>query len=232
MRKHLAYIALLLFFVGCKKEESYEYYYKKAEEKRLEIENLIKTFPCGDLSNWKIDVIPASFFNSLYFPIAALPNAEYLRLKKEYVQLIEKAVQLDNRNIYFDYLPNPAIAIECAEGHPKVMTARDYNLENATSLLKTKIGEIETLTAINTCTGTEDWEILQLIKDCKNAYIPIDKNNKALLGKINELQQIIWALQMRIVSLDYTKNNCFKYDFNNKPFKVVCENNKPVIKTM
>lgn len=230
MKKYLAYLVVLVFVLGCKKNESYEYYYQKAKEKRIEIENLIKTFPCGDLSNWKVDAFQSSGLGSLYFPIAMNPNPQYLRLKGEYEALIQKAKKLDDRMAYYDYLHNPAIAIECVDGHPKVMTAQDYNLEKATIVLNSKIAEIEALTANNTCTGKEDWQLFRVMKDCKSLYIPINKLDKALVGKLNELQQIIWVLQMRIVFLDNTKQDCFKYDNSDKPFEVVCENNKPVIK--
>lgn len=230
MRKYLAYLAVLVFVLGCKKNESYEYYYQKAEEKRIEIENLIKTFPCGDLSNWRVDVLPNSAIGSIYFPIAINPNPQYLRLKVVYEALINKARKLDDRTYYLDYIPNPAIAIECVDGHPKVMTAQGYNLEKATTVLNAKIAEIEAITANKTCTGTEDWYVFRMMKDCKSVYIPINKLDKALSGKINELQQIIWALQMRIVFLDNTKQDCFKYEDSNTSFQVVCENNKPVVK--
>lgn len=230
MKNYLAYLAVLVFVLGCKKNESYEYYYQKAEEKRIEIENLVKTFPCGDLSNWKVDALSTSVFSVIYYPVATIPNPHYLRLKEEYEVLINKAKKLDDRTFYLDYIYNPAIAIECVDGHPKVMTAQDYNLEGAITVLNTKIAEVEALTGNRTCAGTEDWYVFRMMKDCKSVYIPINKNDKALFGKINELQQIIWTLQMRIVSLDNTKQDCFRYENSNTSFEVVCENNKPIVK--
>ena len=230
MKKHLIYLAVLVFIIGCKKEESFEYYRQKAEEKRIKIENLIKTFACGDLSNWKVDALLGSDIATIcYYPVATTPNTQYLRLKKEYMALIEKSRKPDESLALIDIFYPPAIAIECIDGYPKVLTAADYDIEKATIVLNRKLAEVEELTAKNTCNGTEEWQIIPLIKDCKNIYIPINKNDKASLGKINELQQIIWALQMRIVSLDDTKKDCFKYNNSEKSLKVVCENNKPVI---
>ncbi|SKB83223.1 hypothetical protein SAMN05660841_02575 [Sphingobacterium nematocida] len=60
------------------------------------------------------------FIQDNLLPIAITPNAQYLRLKKEHEVLMEKAIKLDNSTMYFDYLPNPAIAIECVDGNPNV----------------------------------------------------------------------------------------------------------------
>lgn len=231
MRKYLIYLAVFVFFVGCKKDESFEYYRQKAEEKRTEIENLIKTFSCGDLSDWKVDALLGSSMATIYYyPVAPTPNAQYLRLKEEYQALVVKSRRPDENLALIDIFYPPAIAIECIDGHPKVMTAGDYNIEKATTVLNKKMAEVEELTAKNTCSGTEEWYIIPLIKDCKNMYLPVNKNDQVLVGKINGLQQIIWALQMRIVALDNTKKDCFKYDNGDKQLEVVCENNKPVIK--
>ncbi|MBL1408721.1 hypothetical protein [Sphingobacterium faecale] len=231
MKKHLIYMAVLLLIAGCKKEESFEYYRKKAEEKRMEIENLIKTYACGDISDWKVDGVLGSSITTIhYYPVAPTPHAEYLRLKKEYVALVEKS-RIPNDNLaLIDYYYAPAIAIECIDGSPKVMTAEDYNMEKATAMLNKKLAEVEELTVQNTCNGTEEWYVVSFIKDCESIYIPVNKNDKAMSGKINELQQIIRALQMRIVALDNTQKDCYSYSNNNRSSEVVCENNKPVIK--
>lgn len=230
MRTYLLHLVFVFIIVGCNKNESYEYYYQKADEKRNEIEKLVKTFPCGDLSSWRVDTLPGQGINFIYFPIHKTANSEYIRLKNEYETLLEKAKKLDDRTIYYDFLPNPPITLECVDGHPKVMTAYDYNLEKAISVLNAKVMELESMISSNTCNATDQWHLIQLIKDCKTNYAVVNKNDATLLKKVRIIQEIIMILEMRITSLDQSKKDCFKYDYNIKSFEVSCENNKPVVK--
>lgn len=225
MKNNLLLMIITLLFTTCSKDESADYYFKKAEQKLIEIDALVKTYPCGNLSNWKVDAIAFR-----YYPISTIPNIQYERLKKEYEQLIAKANRLDPRPSSYDMLYLPPISVECIDGHPKVMTANDYTLEQAVIVLDSKIAEFEKLTTNITCNGSEQWVLHQIIKDCKIEYAVSDQKNKNLLQNIAQLTNAIYALQMHIVVLDPSKRDCYhKFGNWNTPFEVKCENNKPVI---
>lgn len=231
MKRNLIYIIGLLLLIGCNKDKSYDYYYQEADKKLKEIESLIKTFPCEDISLWEIDVVDSGPFSTVYFPIAPVPNSQYLVLKKEYEDLIQKAKNLDKRKLHYDDYWAPPVNIECIDGSPKVLTANDYNLEEATKQLNNKIAEMKNLADQVKCENNNDWQLYTLIKDCEINYIVINKNDKNIAGEVSRLNEIVISLQSRIAFLDETKRNCFTTN-QIKSFEVTCEGNKPIVEVI
>lgn len=231
MKRNLLYIIGLLLLVGCKKEKSYDYYYQEADKKLKEIESLIKTFSCDDISLWKVDVVSGGPYSTIYFPIAPVPNSQYLVLKKEYEDLIQKAKKLDKRISYFDYYWIPPINIECIDGSPKVMTANDYDLEEATKHLNNMVTEMKNLADQVNCESINNWQLYTLIKDCEINYIVINKNDENIAREVSRLYEIVISLQSRIAFLDETKRNCFTTN-HIKSFEVTCEGNNPIVEVV
>lgn len=227
--------SLIVLCAACKKDnQSYEELYKKADEKIVEIEELIKTSSCSNLSSLRIDSVIGGYnggYNAVYryFPVGNETKNAYNKLKSEYMSLLEAARKLDERPILTMLVESePHFGIGCMDGSPKVLLASDFNLEQTREKLNTNISALETFYANPICADPSNWYALPIVKDCKLKYVLFqnDSNNESRRD-FNAIYRQHQALSRRLVKLDPSYVKC--ENLLASPKGVRCENNKPVI---
>lgn len=233
--KLIRLLSLIVLCVACKKDnQSYEELYKKADEKLVEIEKLVKTSSCNDLSSLQIDSVIGGYnggYNSgyKYFPVGNEIKNAYSKLKSEYMSLLEAARKMDERPILNMFVePESHFGIGCIDGSPKVLLASDFNLEQTREKLNTSIRALETFYANPICDNPSNWYALPITKDCKLKYVLFqnDSNSKSVKD-FNAIYRQHKALSRRLAKLDPSYVKC--ENLLASPKGVRCENNRPVI---
>ncbi|GEM_PF-750245 len=233
--KLIRLFSLIVLCVACKKDnQSYEELYKKADAKLVEIEKLVKTSSCNDLSSLQIDSVIGGYnggYNSVYkyFPVGNEIKNAYNKLKSEYISLLEAARKIDERPI-FDMLveSEPHFGIGCIDGFPKVLLASDFNFEQTREKLNTNIRALETFYANPICHNPSNWFALPIAKDCKLKYVLFQNDaNSESRKDFNAIYRQHKALSRRLAKLDPNYVKCENLLASHK--NVRCENNKPVI---
>ncbi len=223
--------ALVILCASCKKDnESYQDLYSKAEKKLTEIEDLIKKSSCNNLINWQVDTLMDGIGSGhKYFPVNNTIKSDYDKLKATYLELLNSARKTDPRPILNDiFIPETHFEIGCIDGHPKVLLASDFSVEQVRDRLISNIERLERFYSNKTCSGPNNWYVIPIVKDCKIKhvlqYIGIDsKDNFTFSIKYNQYK----ALSSRLAQLDSNYAKCENLIAPQK--HVICENHIPVI---
>lgn len=230
--KLIKLFVLILFCASCGKDKEtlYAELYEKADEKLAEMESLIETVDCGNLSDWQIDTVSRGLrIGYVYLPVGNAVKKKYYNLKSEYSSLLEEAMKLDQRPVLA--LPirfEPHFGIGCVSGHPKVLLSSDFNLERTKSLLRENIASLETFYSNPRCSEVNRWIGLPIIKDCKLKYVLFLDDHSADTKAFNQLYKQHESLLKRLLQLDSSDSKCGDLILGQKESD--CENNTPIIR--
>lgn len=223
--------ALVVLCASCKKDhESYQDLYRKADKKLTEIEDLIKKSSCYDLSDWQVDTVMDGVGSGhRYFPVNKTIKSNYEKLKATYLELLNSARKTDPHPILNDiFIPETHFEIGCIDGHPKVLLASDFSVEQVRDRLSSNIEGLERFYSNNTCNGPNNWYVKPIVKDCQIKYVlhyigTDSRVNFAFSVKYDQYK----ALSSRLAHLDSNYATCEKSLVPQK--HVICENHIPVI---
>ncbi|QIH35704.1 hypothetical protein [Sphingobacterium sp. DR205] len=230
--KVIRLFVLILFCASCGKDkESLDAeLYEKAEKKLAEMESLIETADCGNLSDWQIDTVSRGpRIGYVYLPVGNAIKKKYYDLKSEYSSLLEQAMKLDQRPVLAMPIRfEPHFGIGCVSGHPKVLLSSDFNLERTKSLLRENIVSLETFYSNPRCSEVKRWIGLPIIKDCKLKYVLFLDDDSADSKAFRKLYEQHESLLKRRLQLDSNDFKCGDLIVGQK--ETDCENNTPIIR--
>lgn len=222
----------MLLFSACKKDDfTSEQWFAKAEEKRTEIDKLIASEKCENLTDWNIEKVKNFWCNHSYFPVHKRFKTQFNKLWKEYLTLKSNEVNAGTKEgiiyepceeyILFNTEP---IQLICDNGKAKLLYIKDLSLSDSKARiapLKTKIDNYRNNV---TCTGPENWLTVMLLKDCGVEHIPYLSTTQ----RPEIVQDIALYNSLKKNIIDHEKPNCPPDDYK-YPKDVKCVNNKPVV---
>lgn len=204
--------------------------YEKADKKLAEMERLIETADCGNLSDWQIDTVFRGLrIGYIYLPVGNAIKKKYYDLKSEYSSLLEQAIKLDQRPVLAVPIRfEPHFGIECVSGHPKVLLSSDFNLERTKALLSENIVSLETFYSSPRCSEVNRWIGLPIIKDCKLKYVLFLDDHSTDTKAFRKLYEQHESLLKRLLQLNSNDFKCGNLILGQK--ETDCENNTPIIR--
>lgn len=178
MKRILPYL-LLLFLLGCSKEEkSYEHWSKLASEKYKEIVALTQSVHCTEINDFETVQIGHNYL--LLHPSI---KGQYGKLMQEYEYLQTQAGKAAGREGILNDIfapPNPPVRKQCQNGKPTLIFAQNLTLEEARSELSTRLAEIKAFYNDVTCTNANDWSAYGIRTGCCIEAIAIHKTIKTV----------------------------------------------------
>lgn len=236
MKRILYIVALSSFLFSCEKaEKTGEEWSRLLDEKRQEIDNLIVSTVCNDVSEWSVfsDRLPYAC-SETHFPIHASIKDEFDRLWADYLYLSEKNIDIMIKegviiepcwdDIWVHQAP---LHIACDNNKPSLVYVNDLDAEKSKEQLAMIYPRIEAYLAELTCENSEDWTYTVLYNNgCSPAYIPVRRTNERSAIRTDiELYNAHRANVLQKEQVDCS-NRITTY-----PDGVYCENGKPVVKT-
>lgn len=226
--------ASILLFSGCKKEEvTAAQWGERAIAKRNEILALSANIPCSQKAQTAVQTIQRDC-SVQFFPVLSSDLQKYERLKKEYLDLIDKqyAAWYKEGLIVepcFETLwsTDQPIRLDCKDDKVSIITAENLPVEEAKSLITTTKNQIDNLTAALSCTSVANWSFTRLINQqtMSMEYIPFSRTTdfKELQAKVSLYNR----LNLNVIKAENKGNN-----FTNIKTveKIDCVDGKPVIK--
>jgi hypothetical protein len=231
--RQLSYFMLFILLVSaCKKDDiTSEQWSTKAEEKRAEIDQLIASEKCENLTDWSIDKVDNFWCGHSYFPVHKNIKTQFNKLWKEYLTLTSKSVDAGIREgiIYEpceEYILHHSepTQLTCDNGKVKLLYIKDLSLEDSKARIAPLKTKIDNYLSNLTCSGTENWATTILLNDCGIDHIPYIRT-----ADVTELKKDIALYNsLKANILEREKTNCptRKYTY---PKGVKCINSKPVV---
>jgi len=221
---------LVLTILSCKKDHlSYNELYKKASEKYQEMHLLTQSISCGDISKWYVDTLSLNPNTKGYLPVSPTIKTKYDLLKKEYTNLLTKAMKADDRpylNLLYLHMP-VHFGIICQNGFAKIKTVEDFNTEQTRTALNERSETLQHYFKDKPCTAASDWIVTGIKKDCSQIWIPTIANQTYRNGFYAILTEYN-TLYFHLTQLDKELQNCTPNSAP-APKSVRCENNKPIL---
>lgn len=222
----------MLLVSACKKDDiTSEQWSVKAEEKRAEIDKLIASEKCENLTDWNIEKVDNFWCGHSYFPMHKSIKKQFEKLWKEHLALRSKEVDAGIKEgiiyepCYEDiwHVSEPTQLV-CENGKAKLLYIKDLNLADSKAQIAPIKIKIDNYLASLNCTGTSNWTTTILLKDCGFDYIPY--LTTANIIDIKKDISLYNSLKANILQRE--KPNCptGKYTY---PKGVKCVNNKPVV---
>ncbi len=226
--------ALALLFSGCKKEElTAAQWGERSAAKRNEILALSANIPCSQKANAVVQTIQLDCTVQFY-PILSSDLKKYEKLKKEYLEFINKQYAAWNKEGLivepcFETLwaTDQSIRLDCKNDKVYLITAENLPVEEAKSLITATKSQLDNLTNTLSCTSEAGWSFARLInyQTMSVEYIPYSGTTdyKELKAKASLYNR----LNLNVIKAEQ-KGNSFT---NIKTVdKIDCVNGKPVIR--
>jgi len=225
---------VLLLFLGCKKDElTASQWGERAVAKQNEMLKLASNIPCSQKLNVSIQSIENSC-STQYFAILASDLAKYEKLKKEYLEALDKQYKAwTQEGIIVDFCSESIWAraqpmrLDCKDDKIQLITSANLPLAEAKSLIVTTKLLIDQLLNAQTCNSDASWAITPIIdyQTMKIEYIPYlsSGNYKELKEKVSLYNR----LNFNVIEAEKKDSN---YIHGKQIDKVECLNGKPVIK--
>jgi len=226
--------ALILLFSSCKKEEiTAAQWGERAVAKRNEIMALSTNIPCSQKAQVTVQTIQGNC-SVQFFTILSADLQKYERLKKEYLDMIDKQyaawykegliVEPCFESIWATDQP---IRVDCKDNKVYLITAENLPVEEAKSLIITTKNQIDNLTAAISCTSDANWSFTRLInhQTMSFEYIPFSRTAdfKELQAKVSLYNR----LNLNVIKAENKGNNLANIKTVEK---IECANGKPMIK--
>jgi len=225
---------IVLLFSGCKKEEITAVQWgERALAKRNEITAISTNIPCSQKAQVTVQTIQGNC-RVQFFPILPADLQKYERLKKEYLDMIDKqyaAWNLEGLIVEpcFEsiWATDQPIRVDCKDDKVYLITAENLPVEEAKSLITTTKNQIDNLTAALSCTSDANWSFTRLInhQTMSMEYIPFSRTAdfKELQAKVSLYNK----LNLNVIKSENKGNNIANIKTVEK---IECVNGKPVIK--
>lgn len=225
---------LTLLFSACKKETLTGVQWgERAVAKRNELIALSTNIPCSQKARVTVQTIQGNC-SVQFFTILSADLQKYERIKKEYLDLIDKQyaawykegliVEPCFESIWATDQP---IRVDCKDDKVYLITAENLPVEEAKSLINTTKNQIDNLTAALSCTSDANWSYTRLVnhQTMSMEYIPFSRTTdyKEFQTKVS----LYNSLNLNVIKAEQKGNNLANIKTVEK---IECVNGKPVIR--
>ncbi|PRD50769.1 hypothetical protein [Sphingobacterium gobiense] len=236
MKRTLLFVALSILFFACEKEEKTAGEWSKlAEEKRQDIERLIASTTCHDISEWSVFTHGDPYGCApTHFPMHPSIKDEFDRLWADYLYfnrehtnaMIKEGVIIEPcwDEGWFHHAP---IRLACRDNKASLVYIHDLEIEESKEQIAEIYPHIEAYLAELTCENNEGWTYTVLYNnDCSLSYIPVKRTNER--SAIRTDIEFYNAHRANIVNKEKLDCSDRSYEY---PDGIICEDGKPVVKT-
>lgn len=194
MKKILTSLIVLTLLMGCSKDEekSYTYWSNLVEKKQIEINNLVQSVACTDVSDFEI------IAKNGYHLVHPTVKSTFEILQTELDNLLKERSKADPikdaENLLFTHPITPIKKI-CENGKPKLIFPSDLSLEEINVELPLRYAEISAFYKDVPCTDANAWFIYVIRNACCLESMAIHKTigTQELTTKINSYNRLIEA---------------------------------------
>ncbi|MES2651982.1 MAG: hypothetical protein V4663_09585 [Bacteroidota bacterium] len=226
--------AFALLFLGCKKEElTAAQWGERAIAKHNEILALSANIPCSQKAKVSVQTIQLDCTVQFY-PIISSDLAKYEKLKKEYLDFINKQYAAWNKEGLivepcFETLwaTNQPIRLDCKDDKVYLITAENLPVDEAKVLITSTKSQLNNLTDALSCTSEVNWHYARLINHQTMSIEYIPYSSTADYKELRAKASLYNRLNLNVIKAEQKGNN-----FTNIKTieKIECVNGKPVIR--